>query len=157
MPIIVVMADEQPSPVFEMDLGEFGDRLAFRSPAELRKWSEDEFQRWVWLGQAGQPQTGHVFETLRNFHGSVASLSQDWQGSSPELIEHTFHRLNTLLTDSYKRHVLNSASTVTNKFRYMVGRVTPCAPFGEPVTACGAHGVTRPTCRVHNVSKLVCR
>src|SRR6266513_2006456 len=29
----------------------------------------------------------------------------------------------------------------------MVGRVTPCAPFGLSVTTCGAHGVTRPTLR----------
>jgi len=27
----------------------------------------------------------------------------------------------------------------------LVGRVTPCAPFGEAIPAGGAHGVTRPT------------
>src|SRR5436189_2186034 len=31
----------------------------------------------------------------------------------------------------------------------MVGRVTPCAPFGAPAPVCGAHGVTRHTCRVY--------
>ncbi len=35
--------------------------------------------------------------------------------------------------------------TVTNKFRDVVGRVTPCAPFGKLSADRGAHGVTRPT------------
>src|SRR5712672_2229319 len=48
-------------------------------------------------------------------------------------------------------------STVTNKFRDMVGRVTPCAPFGKLCAGCGAHGVTRPTRALRDVTKLLCR
>src|SRR5438046_9293806 len=48
-------------------------------------------------------------------------------------------------------------STVTNKFRDVVGRVTPCAPFGELAADRGAHGVTRPTRALHDVTKLICR
>src|SRR6266702_5069288 len=47
--------------------------------------------------------------------------------------------------------------TVTNKFRDVVGRVTPCAPFGKLSADRGAHGVTRPTRALHDVTKLICR
>ena len=39
----------------------------------------------------------------------------------------------------------------------MVGRVTPCAPFGKLSANRGAHGVTRPTQALHDVTKLICR
>ena len=48
-------------------------------------------------------------------------------------------------------------STVTNKFRDVVGRVTPCAPFGKLSADRGAHGVTCPTRALHEVTKLICR
>ena len=48
-------------------------------------------------------------------------------------------------------------STVRNKFRDVVGRVTPCAPFGKLSADRGAHGVTRPTRALHDVTKLICR
>src|SRR5260370_36546650 len=48
-------------------------------------------------------------------------------------------------------------STVTNKFRDVVGRVTPCAGFGKLSVDRGAHGVTRPTRALHDVTKLICR
>ncbi len=51
-------------------------------------------------------------------------------------------------------HTLNS--TVTNKFRDVVGRVTPCAPFGKLSADRGAHGVTRPTRALHDVTRLIC-
>src|SRR6266699_7010979 len=50
-----------------------------------------------------------------------------------------------------------TASTVTNKFPDVVGRVTPCAPFGELSADRGAHGVTRPTRALHDATKLICR
>ena len=41
---------------------------------------------------------------------------------------------------------VSHTSAVTMKFcNLRVGRVTPCAPFGELTTLFGAHGVTRPT------------
>src|SRR6266566_5120432 len=57
---------------------------------------------------------------------------------------------------SLRNHEI-SASTVTNKFRDVVGRVTPCAPFGKLSADRGAHGVTRPTRALHDVTKLICR
>src|SRR5437762_1007478 len=48
-------------------------------------------------------------------------------------------------------------STVTNKFRDVVGRVTPCALFGKLSADRGAHGVTRPTRALHDVTKLIGR
>src|SRR5437879_4696849 len=59
------------------------------------------------------------------------------------------------------------SSTVTNKFRDVVGPVTPCAPFGKLSADRGAHlprrcastagGVTRPTHTLHDVTKVICR
>ncbi len=46
---------------------------------------------------------------------------------------------------------------MTNKFGDVVGRVTPCAPFGKLSADRGAHGVTRPTRALHDVTKLICR
>src|SRR5467141_1854272 len=47
--------------------------------------------------------------------------------------------------------------TVTNRFRDVVGRVTPWAPFGKRSADRGAHGVTRPTRALHDVTKFICR
>jgi len=39
----------------------------------------------------------------------------------------------------------------------MVGRVTPCAPFGKLLAARGAHGATRPTPTLYDGTILRCR
>jgi hypothetical protein len=61
-----------------------------------------------------------------------------------------------LTSDAQKGDYCGNQRTgsVTNKFRDMVGRVTPCAPFGKPGAGCGAHGVTRPTLMLHDVMKF---
>ncbi len=56
---------------------------------------------------------------------------------------------------TYAREFL--ASTVTNKFRYKVGRVTPCAPQPANRFPKGRRGLTRPTRAPQDESKPLCR
>src|ERR1051325_6821214 len=53
----IVMPENQTQPVCEMDLGQYGDRLLFRTPEELRRWHNEERGKWVWLNEAGGPMT----------------------------------------------------------------------------------------------------
>jgi hypothetical protein len=68
------MSEEQSTPIFEMALGDRGERLRFSTPMELQTWSLSERSKWEWLGQAQHGQSAfNLYGQLVNQVGEIVA------------------------------------------------------------------------------------
>lgn len=107
------MPENEPPPVFELELGEHGNRLVFKTPEELRTWADQERAKWQWLNEAGRPMTDRIWENLEQFHNQLNNLWNEWiqnRTRQPE-VQRVFGQLKTVIEQHYKGGpLLNSTS-----------------------------------------------
>lgn len=104
--------NEQP-PVFELELGEHGNRLEFKSPDDLAKWNADEFAKWRWVRDGGLPLLEIVWSQHQTFHNRLNEQVEQWRRSTarPVEITHVFNNLKSVIEQHYKdRRILNSTT-----------------------------------------------
>lgn len=77
------MPENEPPPVFELELGEHGNRLVFKTPEELRQWADQERAKWQWLNEAGSPMTDRITGDLGQFHNQLNNLWNEWTQNRP--------------------------------------------------------------------------
>lgn len=107
------MADNEQPPVFELDLGEHGSRLVFKTPDDLAKWSADEFSKWRWLKDAGLPLLEIAWGQHQTLNNRLTEQVEQWRRSIARPVEltHLFNNLKTLIEQHYKdRRILNSTN-----------------------------------------------
>ena len=107
------MVENQPPPIFELDLGDHGDRLVFKTPAELRKWIDDERNKWQWVYEAGRPFTDRLVSEHNTFYTQLDQHFQDWNQylNNPQQANSVLTNLKGTFENYYKnRRILNSTS-----------------------------------------------
>ena len=85
------MPDNEQSPVFELDLGEHGNRLVFTIPDELRQWADEERNKWQWLNEAGSPATDRIWSELNQFQSQLHTYYNEWNQNRTRLPEVNRH------------------------------------------------------------------
>lgn len=106
------MADETQTTVFEFELGDYGDKLKFTSPDELRDWNEREFSSWQWIENA-RPSSQAVWAEHNNFRNQVENYVSEWRRypKNPEQVQSVFRNLESLFDHFYcKRRIFNSTA-----------------------------------------------
>src|SRR6266513_6229267 len=98
------MAENQTPPVFELDLGDHGDRLVFKTPGDLRKWSDDERNKWQWVNEAGRPFSARLVNEQNAFQNQLSQCAQDWSQyvSNEEQVNRILANLKSIFEQYYK-------------------------------------------------------
>lgn len=108
------MADNEQPPVFELDLGEHGNRLVFKTPDELRQWADEERNKWQWLNEAGSPATDRIWSEHNQFHNQLHNYFNEWNQNRERLpeINRIFTQLKSVIEQRYSKNrlILNSSS-----------------------------------------------
>ena len=110
------MAENEPipPPVFELDLGEHGNRLVFKTPDELRLWADEERNKWHWLNEAGSPATDRIWSEHNQFHNQLHNYFNEWNQNRERLpeVNRIFGQLKSIIEQRYSKNrlILNSSS-----------------------------------------------
>jgi len=107
------MPENDNEPVFEMDLGDNGDRLVFKTPDELRRWNNDERGKWIWINDAGRPMTDFLVNSQNQLYAQVEQQAEQWRRAlkrPPELPGVVVNLKNVFEQHYLKGAVLNSTN-----------------------------------------------
>jgi hypothetical protein len=104
--------ESQTTPIFEFDLGNYGDKITIASPEELRKWAQEEWSKWEWVNQAGQPVTSGIANQHTQFRDQLNNFASQWsnyRGSEhlPNILEALANQFQQFYC---KRQILHSSS-----------------------------------------------
>lgn len=113
------MSEPPPGPILEIDLGEHGDRLSFKSFEELRRWNANERNQWMWLGEASRPLTDWATGSRDEFFSQIEQFAIHWQRvvHSPQEVTNLFGNIRNV----FDRYVF--------KTRRIIVSTNPAASF----------------------------
>jgi hypothetical protein len=108
------MPEPQPQPILEIDLGENGDRLSFKTFEGLRRWNNNERSHWVWMREAGRPMTDWAVSSQDEFYNQIEQFASQWQRvvQNPQEVNNVFGSIRNIF-DQYifkKRRLIFSTN-----------------------------------------------
>lgn len=96
-----------------MELGDSGSRLVFRTPDELKKWNQEEQQKWEWVSAGGSPITERIIQQHNEFQRVIVQRADEWRQflKQPQALQNVFGSLTSHFERFYKRsQILNSTN-----------------------------------------------
>jgi hypothetical protein len=120
---------------FEMDLGEFGARLEFATPHDMRTWNQHEFNQWTRLWEAGKPHTDHILSVHRQFVHELNEQINRWEQvvANDQQSETIFGHINNVLQRYYRERTILNSTSAAGRF------VLDVKDSRGPVVAAGAY------------------
>ena len=127
----MTMANTQPVPAFEHDLGNNGGRVCFASIEHFHEWIQKEFVTWQWL-TSGRPATDRMWNTFEHFRNRVQSLGEEWRrySNNPDHMRHIFQQLGSALDQYYREKLILHSTAPAAEFVLKIK-----AEYGDAVAA----------------------